>query len=288
MSRHPRIPYRRAAFTLVELLVVIAIIGILVGLLLPAVQAAREAARRMSCANNMAQINLATHHYEFAAEHLPAGTINDTGPIRDEPIGNHVSWTVQILPFMEQTRLYESIDRKQGIYAPANQKAREVRIATYYCPSSPITDYAGPNGTKLGISSYAACYHDREAPINSENDGVFYLNSKTKFSEITDGSSNTIFFGEKVSEYPDLGWASGTRATLRNGGSFAQPPKFKLTPQAPGSLEVGGFSSFHGSGGNFGFGDGGVRYLGYSVDPKVLQSLSNRRDGGIVDTMELF
>ena len=67
--------HTRAAFTLVELLVVIAIIGILVGLLLPAVQAAREAARRMSCANNIAQNGLAMHNFEFAAEHLPSGTI---------------------------------------------------------------------------------------------------------------------------------------------------------------------------------------------------------------------
>jgi prepilin-type N-terminal cleavage/methylation domain-containing protein len=94
--------YTRAAFTLVELLVVIAIIGILVGLLLPAVQAAREAARRMSCANNIAQNGLAMHNFEFGTEHLPSGTINDSGPIRNEPIGKHISWTVQILPYIDR------------------------------------------------------------------------------------------------------------------------------------------------------------------------------------------
>ncbi len=71
-----RIAYQQSAFTLVELLVVIAIIGILVGLLLPAVQAAREAARRCSCANNLMQIGLAAHHFEFNAERLPSGVIN--------------------------------------------------------------------------------------------------------------------------------------------------------------------------------------------------------------------
>ena len=74
ISKNVRFSHR--GFTLVELLVVIAIIGILVGLLLPAVQAAREAARRMSCANNVAQLGLAIHHYEFARERLLWGSIN--------------------------------------------------------------------------------------------------------------------------------------------------------------------------------------------------------------------
>ena len=78
------------AFTLVELLVVIAIIGILVGLLLPAVQAAREAARRCMCMNNIAQLALAVHLHEFGTEHLPSGVINANGPIRNEPIGQHL------------------------------------------------------------------------------------------------------------------------------------------------------------------------------------------------------
>ena len=107
-----------SGFTLVELLVVIAIIGVLVALLLPAVQAAREAARRSSCLNNLSQLALAVHNYEFAVENLPAGTINPDGPIRSEPIGQHVSWLVQILPYVEMRNVYDAFDQQAGATRP--------------------------------------------------------------------------------------------------------------------------------------------------------------------------
>lgn len=271
-------------FTLVELLVVIAIIGILVGLLLPAVQAAREAARRMSCANNLVQLGLATHNYEFSAEHLPSGSINETGPIREEAIGKHIGWMVQILPYLEQQALYRQFDLSQGVYASANAKPRMARISSFLCPSQPFTSEEMSGGV-AGSSSYAACYSDSEVPIDSDNNGTFFRNSRIKFSDITDGSSNTIFLGEKVSESPDLGWASGTRATLRNGSKFAPAPPRKQTvptPSETGSLIAGGFSSYHTGGGNFVLGDGSMRFFSYTMDPKVFQNLCNREDGEFV------
>src|SRR4051795_11487074 len=128
--------HRRAAFTLVELLVVIAIIGILVALLLPAIQAAREAARRTSCVNNEVQLALAIHNYEFHFETLPPGVTNPTGPIRSEPQGNHVSWIVRILPYMEEQTLFKHFDAAAGAYAPANAPVRAAQIAIMMCPSS--------------------------------------------------------------------------------------------------------------------------------------------------------
>src|SRR5204863_2351426 len=128
---------RMAGFTLVELLVVIAIIGILVALLLPAVQAAREAARRTSCVNNEVQLALAIHSYEFHFETLPPGVTNPTGPIRSEPQGNHVSWIVRILPYMEENTLYQHFDAAAGAYAPANAKVRAAEISVLECSSEP-------------------------------------------------------------------------------------------------------------------------------------------------------
>ena len=101
-------------FTLVELLVVIAIIGVLVALLLPAVQAAREAARRTACLNNVTQLNLAIHNFEFHFESLPPGVTNADGPIRNEPKGTHVSWIVTILPYFEQNALAKHFDQAAG------------------------------------------------------------------------------------------------------------------------------------------------------------------------------
>src|SRR5213083_896811 len=101
---------RHRGFTLIELLVVIAIIAVLIALLLPAVQQAREAARRTQCKNNLMQLGLALHNYEMAYELLPPGSINPTGPIRNESKGYHMGWMVQILPYIDQGNVFDHFD----------------------------------------------------------------------------------------------------------------------------------------------------------------------------------
>jgi hypothetical protein len=280
------------------LLVVIAIIAILIALLLPAVQQAREAARRTACKNNLVQVILAVHNYEMAYEVLPPGTVNPTGPIRSEPKGYHMSWTVQLLPYLEQTAAFRAIDFKKDVYDAANAEVRKARLPVQICPSSPF----GGESDGPGMSSYAACHHATESSIDAKNNGVLFLNSSVRFDEITDGSSNTIFFGEKVIEprdrdrLNDLGWMSGTRATLRNtgtppnegvqallGGRFSGPDG--APPKPPGDrgpLFVGGFSSHHPGGAHFALGDGSVRFLSQNIWPTVYQNLGNRADGKIV------
>ena len=284
-ANHRKPLFANHGFTLVELLVVIAIIGILVGLLLPAVQAAREAARRCMCMNNnIAQLALAIHTHEFNAERLPSGVINPSGPIRNEPIGKHVSWIVQILPQLEQNTLYRHFDHDGGTYAEGSQKARATRVATLLCPS---TIYIGPDRDEKApqISNYAGCHHDSEAPIDGNNNGVLFMNSQLRFSQILDGTSQTVMIGEMFPEKGDLGWASGTRATLRNMGSFKGPwetnPKTgsSQTDEAVGSLFVGGFGSFHTGGANFAIADGAVRFLSITTEAAVLKQLGNRADG---------
>jgi prepilin-type N-terminal cleavage/methylation domain-containing protein len=279
---------RNNGFTLVELLVVIAIIGILVGLLLPAIQATREAARRCQCMNNMAQIGLAMHNHEFSTERLPSGVINPTGPIRNEAIGQHVSWCVQILPYLEQVNLFEHFDQEAGAYAPANLPARRQRMTVLLCPSNGDES----NLQEIATSNYAGCHHDSEAPIDADNHGVLFLNSRLRFSHIRDGSSQTILIGEMLARKDSLGWASGTSATLRNTGIIEGHPRMSIGSVQPdpqpgpnsgtGTLYVGGFGSHHTGGFQIALCDGSIRFISQNINPKVLRRMGHRSDGELL------
>src|SRR6478752_768500 len=218
----------RRAFTLVELLVVIAIIGILVSLTLPAVEATREAARRTSCVNNLTQLGLAAHSYEFHFEALPPGVTNPVGPIRSEPQGKHVSWIVRILPYMEENALFRNFDAEAGAYAPVNAAVRITPIAILECPSEP--DPFLNDAGNVALSSYVGCHNDVEAPIDKDNHGLLFLNSKVRYVDIEDGSSKTILLGEARVNPKALGWVSGTRATLRNTSMIEQRPQTNAEP----------------------------------------------------------
>ena len=289
-----------AAFTLVELLVVIAIIATLIGLLLPAVQSCREAARRSSCANNALQLGLALHQYEFHREKFPAGVTDAVGPIKSLPEGKHVSWIVRILPYLEENALAKHFKDADGAYAVGNAPVRQTVIRTLVCPSSsgvPVVDTradAGEEPVKVAISNYAGCHHDVEAPIDADNHGMLFLNSAVRFKDIEDGSSRTLLLAERVTPprppheldgRDDLGWASGTRATLRNTSvikSSAYGAAAWGDQQPVDPLFVGGFGSFHISGICVSaMADGGVRQFPPDVDPDLLRQLGHRADGEI-------
>jgi len=222
----------RPAFTLVELLVVIAIIGILVSLILPAVQSAREAARRAQCQNNLVQLVLAVNNYEMAHGVYPSGTLDSSGPIHNVESGYHHNWISQLLPYIDQQSAYAHVDRKVSVYHANNANVRQLGIRVLRCPSS-----AWLSGK--GYSEYAGSHHAVEAPIDVDNNGVFFLNSRVRYQDILDGSSQTFFLGEKLTMSGDLGWMSGTRGTLRNTGtplndilSMASGQQFPAAPNA--------------------------------------------------------
>jgi len=281
--RNRRAP-RACGFTLVELLVVIAIIGILIGMLLPAIQQVREAARRTQCINNLSQISLAAHNYDFSAGHLPPGVLDKAGPIVNKPQGQHTSFLVHLLPFLDQQGIYNNFDINAGAYAAANGPAVSLVIPTFECPSTftPVPVLGGP-----ASSNYAGCHHGVEAPIDADNNGLLFLNSAIRYGDIYDGSSNTILLGEKLCESGNLGWASGTRATLRNGGEILEQDGWELkygtaAPGPVGPNVVGGFSSVHPGNVNFAMADGSVHSGSVSVNLKLLNELANRKDGAMM------
>jgi prepilin-type N-terminal cleavage/methylation domain-containing protein/prepilin-type processing-associated H-X9-DG protein len=213
-------PMRGRAFTLIELLVVIAIIAILIGLLVPAVQKVREAAARLSCANNLKQISLATIHQADTYEGKLAtgmGMYPNYGPTwggnpeiwRDVPNSGYGSLFFHILPFIEQGNLYKQSKGGGGGWAggpntyscwadngsPTNPPGGNVinkAVKTFNCPGDP-TNTNGLNGAgDWGAGSYAYNYQ-----LFKTDWDIHYAKFPTS---ITDGTSNTIFFAEKYAQ----------------------------------------------------------------------------------------
>jgi prepilin-type N-terminal cleavage/methylation domain-containing protein len=194
----------RRGFTLIELLVVIAIIAVLIGLLLPAVQKVREAASRIKCANNMKQIGLAAHHYHDQHEHLPPG-IGYYPTARNGTFGT--SW-FHLLPYLEQGNLYNdalgSVPFPPPIgptvvHYPGNNGVYSKPVKVFLCPSDPSVgsgDVVSIDGYTFGALCYAgsALLAVRD-PLTSSL--VDITQGKTRFADITDGTSNTVHHAEK-------------------------------------------------------------------------------------------
>ena len=189
------------AFTLIELLVVIAIIAVLIALLLPAVQAAREAARRSQCVNNMKQIGLAMHNYHSTINSFPgAGQVTFPNSLWG-------AWSAHtmLLPYLEQTAIYNSLNfawETRNNSSPGewmNSTGMTSRINAFLCPSSIATTqswYGRPypcNNYFASTGSTVAWRGDQNPGVN----GLFGVGGQPKgLRDITDGSSNSVAFGE--------------------------------------------------------------------------------------------
>ena len=177
----------RPAFTLIELLVVIAIIGVLAGLLVPAVQKVRSAAARLQCQNNQKQVALACHNYHDAHGRFPAMWV---GPFYFDETATSQSIFYALLPYLE---LESIVKISGGRCLSALSRTNLIKVLT--CPSD-ITTQNGYFDANWGISNYAANYQILGDP--QAGDTLNNMDGKAKVSSISDGSSNTILFGEKL------------------------------------------------------------------------------------------
>lgn len=184
---------RRRGFTLIELLVVIAIIAVLIALLLPAVQQAREAARRTQCKNNLKQLGIALHSYHDAARCFPFGQLDST---------YGYSAISQLLPYIDQGNIYAKINFSLPYNDAANNAALMTTIGMLRCPSDVSNNLSALGGPTNYLANKGAnvIWQDASGPNVGmpEQNGVMYYRSSIKMSDITDGSSNTAAFSERV------------------------------------------------------------------------------------------
>lgn len=284
----------RKAFTLIELLVVIAIIAILIGLLMPAVQKIREGAARTQCMNNLKQIGLACHGHHQAYGGLPPGIV------RTVTWDQYWSWMGKILPFVEQQSLSDqakafALAGNWNPWFPANP-ALGVPMKIFTCPIDPrgplLTNYPGIG--PIGLTMYLGnCGYD------GAGNGVLFVDSKLRLTEINDGTSNTILAGERPPSadlvfgwwfagygYDGRGVADVVMGSRDTGAAayFGGPPtNVGLKPgginnQADGSH----WWSHHATGSNFVMVDGAVKFFTYQTAPLLFDGLSTRSGGETV------
>ena len=207
LPRRNRFSKCAGGFTLVELLVVIAIIGILIGMLLPAVQQVREAARRISCANNLRQMGLATHNYESAFREFPESFRQPPSP--SSSTGRGWSAQVLILPFVEQGNLNEVIDFEEEDVHPSQTldlgngpvPLSSARVPLYICPSE-VNDIVRedqngvPEHYPLNYGANAGLWFVYDTNTRRTGQGALQASRGTPIGSFSDGTSNTLLFSE--------------------------------------------------------------------------------------------
>jgi prepilin-type N-terminal cleavage/methylation domain-containing protein len=306
-----RLRRRPRAFTLIELLVVIAIIGILIGLLVPAVQKVRESAARVKCFNNLKQIGLALHGYHDVSGTFPSGHV-------ELQVGGRYQyfscWSIDILPYLEQENLWMKYDNTTANQAAKNAPVVQKPMPVYNCPIdlrtdellAPATsapDGAGNTTIKYAPSSYRAMtgigdtrttdtfggfWNEVQIALAAHKGGrgAFHGDGASglqpeRINSITDGTSNTIFVGERHTRTtPTRGPFWGDSFNLYSKGA-SWPFSVTMIPdydacarQVNANFCKYGWGSFHSAGISFLFGDGSVHSIPPTIDMNIFMALS--------------
>ena len=278
-------------------------------------QQAREAARRSACKNNLKQLGLALHNYHDVHKLFPPGWIAvKNGMQSPHDGGSGAGWALMLLPHIEQTNLWETFDSNVSIADPANAQLRSINIEVYNCPSDTKPQHfelapaghshgARPSAAQqqatieLPTANYVAVFGTEpldgcELPPGQglvtprgqcKGDGLFFHNSRTKISDIHDGTSNTLAVGERRTD-PERGWYS-TWVGMVPGGEEAFQRIEGSADHLPNSAAAhfDDFSSRHTGGAQFLFADGHVRFISEVMDEGVYQGLATISGGEYFD-----
>jgi len=218
------------------------VFGVLIALLLPAVQAAREAARRAQCVNNLKQLALAMHNYHDTFNSFPPQATTDAD---GKPL---LSWRVLLLPFLEQSALYDQFHLDEPWDSPANRPLADQMPQLFRCPSEPVN--------APGLTHYEAIAGPSTlfpAPGESRR--------PIRLSDVIDGTSNTIAFVEAARP---VVWTAPDDVSADTSDPF------------------GGLGSRHPGGVNAALADGSIRFIKSSINPAVLRALITRNGGEVI------
>ncbi|MGI9427826.1 MAG: DUF1559 domain-containing protein, partial [Bythopirellula sp.] len=299
--RSAHAPTQRSGFTLIELLVVITLISVLIGLLLPAVQAAREAARRVTCLNNCHQLATSLLTYESQHSTFPAGA-----RVHRQRNVFSVGWHALVLPHIEEQDLYDRIDPDSdgGVGQTGHNQAVHA-VDMFHCPSadSPFSDGINRNGSNyVGVAG--AGMGDGVIDLEDKDcgdlfiDGVLAYENPSAISDITDGTSNTLAFGERTylleiwtyganwrGEPPSRICAAAIKnlrypvnANLERIGYWVRDQSVDVAKRKIPRNDLI-FGSHHRGGAQFALADGSARYFADDIDFTVLQALATRNGG---------
>ncbi|MFO1002070.1 MAG: DUF1559 domain-containing protein [Planctomycetaceae bacterium] len=288
--------------------------------MLPAVQQAREAARRSACKNNLKQLALALHNFEDTYKHFPAGAQAAVDPVPQPgsaPLIQGTTWLVFILPQIEQANIYQKYDFSVAYTNATNLAIGNFLVPTHKCPSGPETRSGNGSEVSAGTANHTTHYYGVMGPSTRANpspsvfggttfnyvvgnpttngayatDGVLQqyqdaTGSVTtkffcRFSDILDGTSNTLAIGERSNHLPS-GQANDYRSWVRgnNGGSGTTKnvtyPINSTYYNGSNNFNDISFGSAHTGGAQFAFCDGTVKFISENIDMGLYRALASR------------